>query len=72
MDVKMSVSDPPPNLPSLESLHSELEQYRKTGRALHLADAARALGVLRLELQTMQAAGGKQRALATDNWEIAA
>jgi hypothetical protein len=52
MEFKMRPTDPTPSLPSLKILQDELEQYRKTGRAVHLAHAARALGDLRMELQT--------------------
>ena len=73
MEFKMSAPDPTHCLPSLEFLQSELEQYRKTGRALHLAHVAGALGDLRVELQTLQAASGNQRDLAVaENQEIAA
>jgi hypothetical protein len=68
----MPPSNPTSSLPSLKILQYELEQYRKTGRALHLAHAARALGDLRMELQTLQAAKGDQGDLAADNQEIAA
>ena len=55
MEFKMRPPDPTPSLPSLKILRDELEQYRKTGRAVHLAHAARALGDLRMELQTLHA-----------------
>jgi hypothetical protein len=41
-------------LPSLQVLHNELDAFRKTGQALHLAHAARALDAAREELACLQ------------------
>ena len=68
----MSAPEPTHSLPSLDILQYELEQYRKTGRALHLAHAVRALGYVRMELQTLQAAGDEPGDLTPDNQETAA
>jgi hypothetical protein len=72
MEFNMRPPHPIPNLPSLKILQDELERYRKTGRAVHLAHATRALGDLHIELQALQASGGEQVDLAADSQEIAA
>jgi len=45
------------DLPSLQIFNSEIGEYRRTGRRLHLAHAARALDDARAELQRFLAQG---------------
>ena len=47
-------SNEPDTVPSLHVLQSELDAYRRTGCAVHLAQAARALNDARIELQSLQ------------------
>jgi len=46
-------SNPSARLPSLQILASELDEFRRTGRRLHLLHAARALDDARLELRQL-------------------